>query len=216
MSKILKEGKSYTFSDYFDFNYPIDEILSEFGYHFVLEALELPQSQGDFSALSNLRESYTKKLPFISLNSEAAKREFYIAPFLLGILDYCSMEIKVEYPLDGGENLSGYVDYLLQLRHENMTHFSNLIIIEAKKGDLEKGFTQLAIELIALDKILEPSHSLLYGAITLGDIWRFGILERDRHLIKKDLNAYPLLANLETLCSILIGILDPSTIRRLG
>ena len=78
------------------------------------------------------------------------------------------------------------------------------------KGDLDRGFTQLAIERIALDKVFDQTNALLYGIVTLGDVWQFGVLDRNFHLIKKDLNAYPLLSSLETLCSILIGILDPS------
>ena len=44
-STILQAGKRYTFSDYFDFNNPTEEIVTELGYGFSLEALELPRSQ---------------------------------------------------------------------------------------------------------------------------------------------------------------------------
>ena len=204
MGHILKPGKKYTFSDYFELNYPTKEVLEEFGYAYCFEQLCLPQSARVIAPLAALREMYIRKLPHISLTSEAAKREFYVAPLLLELLNYLSFEINVEYPLDAGENLSGNIDYF-------MTSANNMVILEAKKGDMEKGFTQLAVELIALDKYLETPQPDLYGAVTLGDVWRFGILERATHRLKKDMNAYTLLSDLEQIVSILIGILQLAT-----
>jgi len=202
MGKILKAGKRYTFSDYFELNHPTKEILAEFGYQYRFEQLNLPHSSQEIGRLDRLRETYTKKLPLISLTSEAAKREFYISPLLLELLDYIRAEVDVEYPLDSGENLSGAIDYLVK------SNDNRFVIIEAKKGDLEKGFNQLSVELIALDKWLGPDPADLYGAVTLGDVWRFGVLIRCQKILKKDLNAYTLLSNLELLVSILLGILE--------
>jgi hypothetical protein len=198
---ILKKDKRYTFADYFELNNPTDEIVQEFGYQYLFTELVLPQAPQLFGSLNKLRETYVKKLPFISLNSEAAKREFYISPLLLEMLEYIQPQINVEYPLDGGENLSGSVDYLIRYHHE-------MIMIEAKKGDLEKGFNQLAVELIALDKASTNEAQFLYGAVTLGDIWRFGLLDRADKLLRKDMNAYVLPADLEQLFAILLGILN--------
>jgi hypothetical protein len=201
MSKILKPGKKLTFLDYFEFNNPTREIIEEFGYHYVFEQLTLPKSSREINRLEDLRQTYTQKLPLISLTSEAAKREFYIAPLLLTLLDYIQAEIDVEYPLDAGENLSGTIDYLIKFT-------SSLVIIEAKKGDMEKGFNQLAVELIALDKSNQTHQNCLYGAVTLGDVWRFGVLHRQEKRLKKDMNAYTLLSDLENIVLILIGILE--------
>lgn len=201
MSKILKEGKAYTFSDYFNLNHPTKEIIAEFDYLYSFAALELPKSSKLLNSLDRLRDTYIKKLPFISLTSEAAKREFYIAPLLLEILDYIQIDINVEYPLEAGENLNGTLDYLLK-------NINSFVIIEAKKGDLEKGFNQLAIELIALDKTLEIPQQHLYGVVTLGDIWRFGVLERNEKKLQKDMNVYRLPADLEELFLVLLGILE--------
>jgi hypothetical protein len=201
---IFKKDKKYTFSDYAELNNPTKEILAAFGYQYVFEELELPVTAIKSISLAKLRDTYVKKLPFISLNSETAKREFYIAPLLLELLEYVQVEINVEYPLDAGQNLSGAIDYLIKSK-------SNLIIIDAKKGDMEKGFNQLAVALIAFDKVSESNSNLLYGVVTLGDIWRFGVLDRKDSLLKKDMNAYILPKNLDELFSILIGILEFSS-----
>jgi len=199
---ILKKDKKYTFSDYFEFSYSTKDVLEEFGYTYCFEELVLPKTSQNLSQANALRETYTKKLPYISLTSEAAKREFYISPLLLELLNYIPTAIDVEYPLDAGKNLSGTVDYLLQSTHHET------VILEAKKGDLEKGFTQLAVELIALDKLLKPEQSLIYGAVTLGDVWRFGVLDRSTGTIKKDMNAYSLLPDVHKVLSVLVGILE--------
>ena len=198
---VLNKGKKYTFSDYFELNNPTKEILREFGYKYDFKELNLPETKMEIRSLEKLRNTYVRKLPFISLNSETAKREFYISPLLLEILDYLNAEINVEYPLDAGENLSGTIDYLIK-------YSSNILIVEAKKGDLEKGFNQLAIELIAMDKYEESPPRILYGAVTLGDIWRFGILLREEKQLKKDMNAYVIPSDLERLFAILLGILE--------
>lgn len=203
MVNILKAGKKYIFSDYFELSNPTKEVVAEFGYTYKFEELNLPKFTQVTPTLTGLRHNYIKKLPFISLISETAKREFYIVSLLLELLDYLLFEINVEYPLDAGENLSGNIDYFLISTH-------NLIIVEAKKGDLERGFTQLAMELIALDKYIANSQLNLYGAITLGDVWRFGMLERTTHTLKKDINAYALLSDL---AAILLGILEIGTLQ---
>ncbi|SEH05385.1 hypothetical protein [Candidatus Venteria ishoeyi] len=147
-------------------NNPTREIIEEFAYHYIFSELTLPKSKQDIRHLDRLRDTYIKKLPFISLTSEAAKREFYIAPLLLELLDYIPAEIDVEYPLDAGDNLSGTIDYFIKLA-------SNFVIIEAQKGDLEKGFNQLAVEFIALDKSMDSPQSHLYGAVYFGGCLAF-------------------------------------------
>lgn len=199
---IFREGKKYTFSDYFDMNNPTEEIVGEFGYSFSLEAIDLPQSDSyDKEIVRNLKETYYSILPKITLTSEIAKREFLIAPILLEIVKTTESKIYVEYPIELDDKLSGLLDYLIRSKQE-------LIVIEAKKGDLDKGFNQLSAELIALDKYEDNGLPIIYGAITVGDIWRFGILKRKEKHIIKDIHSYRIPEDIENVFSILIGIVD--------
>lgn len=71
-------------------------------------------------------------------------------------------KLYVEYPVEADEYLNGSTDYVVRATQEI------IIIIEAKRGDLERGFNQLAAELIAIDKYEEPqAFHQLYGAITI-------------------------------------------------
>lgn len=210
LSPVLNPDRRYTFSDYFDLNISTRELVEYFGCSYHLQPLDLPRWHPSYGAISpeilsptdRLRTTYTQKLPFISLTSETAKREFYIAPLLLELLDYAPIEIEVDYSLNGGENLSGTVDYCLKAADQ-------MLIIEAKKGDLECGFNQLAVELIALDRAIAAGQTWLYGAVTIGNVWVFGRLDRASQSLHKDLNVYTIPGNLDDLIAILLGILQP-------
>ncbi len=86
----------------------------------------------------------------------------------------------------------------------------SLLVIEAKNDDLTRGFTQLAVELIALAEI-EENQSVFYGSVTTGEIWRFGKLERQPNRITQDLKLLRIPDDLEEISSILIGILESET-----
>jgi hypothetical protein len=182
--------------------HPTDEIVAELGYSFSTQEITLPlSSEADKELLGNLRSAYYAVIPKISVNSEAAKRELMIAPVLHGVLRTTDARLNIEYPVDVDARLSGMIDYLFRSKHQ-------LIVIEAKKGDIEKGFNQLAAEMIAVDKYEEnDSPNILYGAVSIGEVWRFAILERENKKLVKDVHTFRFPEDLETIFSILKGIL---------
>ncbi len=197
---ILKENRNYSFADYFDLSYSTKDIIAELGYQFNLEKLALPNYAVDNQGIIQLKESLYKKLPHISLNSEMAKREFLISPLLFLLLDYVEFDINVEYTINVNDKLKGNIDYLL-------SSAQSFIVVEAKNADLEKGFTQLAAELIGFSQYNEDSKDLLYGAVTVGNIWQFGLLDAKNKTLHKDIDAFLVPADLEKLFSVLLGIL---------
>ncbi|MCI5123346.1 MAG: hypothetical protein D3925_02420 [Candidatus Electrothrix sp. AR5] len=201
---IFKEGKKYTFSDYFYLPNPVEDIVAELGYSYALEVLQLPTSTScDVVSVNNLKRTYYNVLPKISLNSETAKREFLIAPVLFELAKETDSKINVEYPIDVSELLSGYLDYLIRYKQE-------LIVIEAKKGDIDKGFNQLAAELIALDQYEEEGGSILYGVVTIGEMWVFSMLDRKNKKITRDMHNYTIPEDVEDIFRILVGIIESS------
>ncbi len=199
----FKKGKKYTFSDYFYFNNLPEEIANEFGYSFDTKILNFSLVK-DFKAkeIKQLQTIFYENLPKISLNSEMAKRDFMIAPLLWEIIRHVNAKIKVEYPIEIDQKLSGFLDYFLHSDQE-------IIIIEAKKGDLDKGFNQLIAELIAMDKYQTENKELkfIYGIVSIGEVWRFGILNRNTKHISQDLHTYRLPEDIENIFSIIVGIL---------
>ncbi len=200
---ILQPDKSYTFADYFNLSYPTKEIVAEFNYTYALRKLALPHGNLTES-LEKLKAALYKKLPRISLTSEAAKRVVLVAPILLELMDYVDLNLDIEYPVYVNERLKGNVDYLLRSTQE-------FVVVEAKNADLEKGFSQLAVELIALEQYLEEYRQpILYGAVTVGNIWQFGALERESKQISKDIDVFRIPSDMDELFTVLIGILTPS------
>ncbi|NES25931.1 MAG: hypothetical protein F6K41_45370, partial [Symploca sp. SIO3E6] len=153
-TSILEPGKSYTFRNYFEMAYEPDDILAEFGFSLERINLDLATYNLSLDSLTELKNSIQRRLPYVSLTSEAARREILIAPIVLTLIDYTQAQLRIEYSIKVSEQLKGSLDYYLHTQH-------NLLVIEAKNADLARGFTQLAIELIALDQWTTSNEPLL-------------------------------------------------------
>ncbi|NER25332.1 MAG: hypothetical protein F6J96_32480, partial [Symploca sp. SIO1C2] len=154
--KILQEDQSYTFRSYFELPYEADDILAELNYSLTRAELSLPQTNHQLASLPELKQKIRTFLPFISLSNETARRETLVSPIMLEVVIYAQCQMRIEYPLNVNNWLKGNLDYLLRSTN-------NLLVIEAKKDDLTRGFTQLAVELIALSHIEE--QNVFYGAV---------------------------------------------------
>ena len=199
---LFQPNKRYSFSDYFNLSNPVEEIVAELGYQIQVEEIHFPVlADVDMTVIDQLISFYHQLLPNITLNSEAAKREFLIAPLLYQVILKTNAKLNIEYPIDVNDKLNGLIDYLIRSQQE-------IVVIEAKKGDLEKGFTQLAAEMIALDYYEDDDKpSNLYGAITIGEVWRFAVLDRKNKTIKKDINLFRFPQDAQDLFAVLLGIL---------
>ncbi|MEB3150846.1 MAG: hypothetical protein VKL60_17745, partial [Sphaerospermopsis sp.] len=165
--------------------------------------LSLPKTQKNLDRLPDLQERIERTLTRVSLTSETARRETLVAPVLLEVATYyCDCQLRIEYPLFVSKWLKGNLDYLLRAEH-------NLLVVEAKNDDLTRGFTQLATELIALSQIEEQQFQ--YGAVTIGDVWRFGMLDMKAQQITEDITIYSLPDNLEALVRVLVGIIEDNS-----
>ncbi|HZG41118.1 MAG TPA: hypothetical protein VEZ50_20775 [Nodosilinea sp.] len=202
-SAIIQADQSYTFADYFKLNFAPQDILAYFGVTLQRQSLTLPRYAGPLDRLVDLKTRIEESLPRLSLTSEMARREFLIAPVLTDVLHYTQASLNVEYPVAVSNQLKGSLDYLLQSD-------STFLVIEAKNEDLERGFVQLAIELIALDQWIDSDQTLLQGAISTGNIWQFGQFDRQARHITQDLNLYRVPADLEDLLRTLVYILEAS------
>lgn len=199
---IIQPDQSYTFADYFKLNFAPQDILAYFDVTLQRQSLTLPSYAGTLDRLDDLKNRIEESLPRLSLTSEMARREFLIAPVLTDVLHYTQATLDVEYPVAVSNQLKGSLDYLLQ-------HHQTFVVIEAKKEDLERGFVQLAIELIALDQWIDSNQPILQGAISTGNIWQFGQFHRQQRSVTQDLNLYRVPADLNDLLRILIKTLEP-------
>ncbi|MFN6470648.1 MAG: hypothetical protein RMY36_013380 [Nostoc sp. SerVER01] len=162
----------------------------------VCNFLERNQLEG----LDELRQQLEDTIPYVTLSSETAKREILVAPVLSRVAVTCKRLLRIEYPLKVNNLLQGNLDYFIQSER-------NLVVVAAKRDDLTRGFTQLAVEMIALS-MLEDAPNIVYGAVTMGDVWVFGTLEQNLRTITRDITSYTLPDDLAEIVKILVGILE--------
>ncbi|QLE56411.1 hypothetical protein [Nostoc sp. TCL26-01] len=200
---ILKPSETYTFRKYFDLRFAPADILRELGASLTKAHINFPVSNHQITRLAELKQRLEEAITRVSLTSEAARREVLIAPILLEVAHITEAIVNIEYPIEVNQFLRGDLDYYLQSQHQ-------ILIVEAKQADLTRGFTQLAVELIAIDSWIEADEPILYGAVTTGDIWQFGSFQRASRLITQDLMLYRIPTDLQELMQILVAILNSS------
>ncbi|NJN74576.1 MAG: hypothetical protein HC799_18170 [Limnothrix sp. RL_2_0] len=198
MNKIIKSDENYSFSKFFELKISAKDLAKEFGYSFERTWLNLPQYSKELDRCQETLKRIEEILPYVDLSTEQARREWLISPMLMDLIHYTKVEIQVEYSIRVNQQLQGIFDYFLESSKQ-------VVIVEAKKSDLDFGMTQLISELIALDSWLEKDSQLeIIGAVTTGKIWEFACLSRQDKYIQQGLESYGIPGNFEELMRILI------------
>ncbi|MCG8368695.1 MAG: hypothetical protein MJA27_35845 [Pseudanabaenales cyanobacterium] len=200
MLKLLDKDANYTYRSYFELPFDTDEILAEFGYSYTQARLNLTRTQKELTGLDQLKAQIEETLPYVQLTSESAKREVLVAPVLTRVATICHQILRFEYPLKVNNWLQGNLDYLIRAE-------SQIVVVEAKRDDLTRGFTQLAVEMIALAMVNESQQNI-YGVVTMGNFWVFGVLDREKKRITQDIGGYQVPDDVEDLIRVLVGILE--------
>ncbi len=199
--KILLPDKSYSFRSYFKMRWSIVDILQELGIGFGKGKIVVPGAAAvDPDRLEALRARVQATAARVNLASEAARREALIFPVLFEVAELTGAQMEIEYSVEVSRYLYGELDYLLRTRQ-------NAVVVEAKNADLVHGFTQLAVELVALDGWVETDAPILYGAVTTGDIWQLGSFDRAKRLITQDVELYRVPTDLASLMGSIVAML---------
>lgn len=230
---VLREGTPYTFSQILEQNSETEETLAELGYRFRSAPLSL-QSKEDprFAAqVEQMRAQMRERLPFVPMKNEASARAFYVTPVLFAVLDQVRFKMNIEYAVAGGR-LRGRVDYLLRGRHDLVA--AGVMNEEMDSGFRKLAVQMVAVsEQLAMPTV-EPVHprrarkalragrafggpktvgfakdvqTRLFGVVTAGPVWQFGVLDRGQKTVTKDTEAYQLPRDLGRLVGILAGLL---------
>ena len=197
--KVLNPNDSYTFSQYSSLPFDRADILADLGCRVDRQRLPLLKFEGEIDHVEDLLGHIQDGIQYVGLGSEQARREFLIAPVIREVCRQSRQPVRVEYPVSVSPWLKGSFDYYFQS--------TNLLVIEAKRDNLDSGFTQLATELIALDQWSDAEVPVLYGAVTTGENWRFGIFQRKERLLLEDVKLYRVPEELELLLRILLGLM---------
>jgi hypothetical protein len=203
MNKLLDVHQSYTFSKIFDMKIEPSDLAADLGYGFRRTRLNLPRYNGELPKLGDVRSNIESIMPYVTLSNETTRREVMVSQVVFEVVRNTKAELRIEYPIKVTEQLQGVLDYLLRSQTE-------LLVIEAKRDDLDYGFTQLVAEMIALDQWeRSPDQPKLLGAVTTGQLWQFGLLDRATKHIAQGLDLYRVTEDLDILIRILIQALLP-------
>lgn len=120
----------------------------------------------------------------IVFNSEYAICENIIYPILVEIWQKYADKLLIwsHQPLIYDEKLSGIPDYIIAQRSpRGKVIFDKpyLILMEAKKDKFDEGWGQCLAELIAAQKINNDGEKPLFGIVTNGKLWEFGVLQKN-------------------------------------
>jgi hypothetical protein len=118
-------------------------------------------------------------------SSEAARCELIILPLLREVYKKVSLKLSlwVKKSINCDAILNGTPDYIVSKRSQlgkTVLEYPLLIVTEAKKNDFEQGWAQCLAELLASQKLNDNTQLPVYGIVTDGKYWEFGVLIANR------------------------------------
>ena len=132
----------------------------------------------------------------LAINTEKSRSEMIIAPILIEVRKKMNAQISLfsgtEFNVDSARGLNGTCDFLISKSPEQLFIKAPVFtIIEAKKENLNAGLGQCIAEMIAAQIFNQQEGnqiSIIYGAVTTGNIWKF--LQLDKNEVCIDLTEY--------------------------
>jgi hypothetical protein len=148
---------------------------------------------GDLLPSAWLRESLHKGMGPAHI-SEKARGEFIVAPILAECRELMQQRINIfsgiQLDVEPARGLNGECDFVLA-RTQSPRAFQSplMVIVEAKKHDIEEGVWQCAAQLFGASRFNEIDGKVapyLYGCVTNGLIWSFLKLHGTQLIVHPD------------------------------
>ncbi len=129
-----------------------------------------------------LADLLQQTIPFATaVGTEKARSEFIIAPLLFELLISLQSEISLfsgrDFTVAPELGLNGICDFMITRSQDEISiKAPAIVIIEAKKGELDVGWGQCAAEMVAAQRFNLENDSVvpnIYGSVTTGTRWQF-------------------------------------------
>lgn len=152
---------------------------------------------GEREASLQLQEILAENIPLaLASNTEKSRSEMIITPILIELRKQLERKITifsgVNFNIDPEQGLNGNCDFLISKSTELlMITTPVMMLVEAKKEDLNAGLGQCIAEMIAAQIFNQRDNndvSTIYGVITSGTNWKFLNLKEENVYI--DLKEY--------------------------
>jgi hypothetical protein len=129
--------------------------------------------------------------------SEKAKSELLVSPVLTEVRRITGAQVQLfsgeEFNVDKDRGLNGFCDFLLsRSTTAYVIEAPVVMLVEAKKGELDVGLGQCVAEMVAAQLFNQnkgKAIARIYGSVTSGKQWQFLQLEGQNVTI--DANEYP-------------------------
>jgi hypothetical protein len=134
----------------------------------------------------------------LARGSEKARSEWIINPVLTAVRRHLKRQVSLfsgdEFTVDSALGLNGICDFLISRSPTQLEiEAPAIVIVEAKKENLNGGLGQCIAEMVAAGKFNELNDkplTTIYGSVSSGTAWKFLKLEQMQVTI--DLTEYPL------------------------
>ena len=144
----------------------------------------------------------------LAINTEKSRSEMIIAPILIELKKHFNSQISlfsgVDFNVDATQGLNGTCDFLISRSPEQLfVKAPVMTIVEAKKENLNSGIGQCVASMLAAKLFNEREGneiSIIYGAVTTGNIWKF--IKLEGQVVDIDLSEY-FIGNLSKILGIL-------------
>ncbi|MEM7796180.1 MAG: hypothetical protein AAF579_17215 [Cyanobacteria bacterium P01_C01_bin.118] len=182
---------------------------------FSLKLIETGAFLTDFSPIQPsdyLAQTLERNLSMaIAVGTEKARSELLISPILVEVRERLQRQVSLfsgtDFTVDASIGLNGICDFLIsQSQEQLLIEAPAVMIVEAKKEDLNPGLGQCIAELVAAQRFNQENDRpipAIYGAVTTGSLWRF--LRLSGQTVEIDLADYAV-PPVETVLGILLGI----------
>jgi len=148
----------------------------------VEEETDLFSTVGEISASEWLTQTldYTLSLA-LAIASEKARSELIIAPVMVELRNRARIKISlfsgINFNVEPALGLTGFCDFIVSRSPEQLVLSAPaLIAVEAKNENINAGMPQCIAAMLAAQIFNERAKapiSPIYGAVTIGNIWRF-------------------------------------------
>lgn len=131
--------------------------------------------------------------------SEKAKSELLVSPVLLEVRKLTHNAVELfsgeEFSVDRDRGLNGFCDFLLSRSSvPYLVEAPVVMVVEAKKGELDIGLGQCIAEMVAAQLFNEAQGKaipIIYGSVTSGRLWQF--LQIEGKQVTIDVNEYQII-----------------------
>jgi hypothetical protein len=163
----------------------------------LIEKIDLFKETSDLSPSHLLNETIKENLPLaLASNTEKSRSEMLITPILIDLRRQFSNHIGIfsgiNFTVDPAQGLNGNCDFLISYSEELLLVTAPIIIlVEAKKEDLNGGLGQCIAEMIAAQRFNQQEGNEIteiYGVVTSGTLWKF--LKLSENQVFLDLTEY--------------------------